>query len=559
MSIEDETRTARIVSSAAATLIALACGTNYVYSAWGPQFADKLHLSATESEVIGAAGNLGMYLVGVPVGMFTDSRGPRPAVFGGAILLGLGYLPLQRAYDAGQGSVPWLSFASFLTGLGGCAAFAAVVKTSALNWPHHRGTATAFPVAAFGLSAFFFSLVSSILFPGNPGKFLLLLSIGTFGMILTGFFFLRVLPPPATYEPVPATDSGLDDSRGLHPTTSRQSSSSRDTSEPGMLPDYAAVTATTSKPSYHDSSNPEELADGKSLDARSSRSVGTRDAAHSNGCSTAEADESCSLLPHPAAALPLVDEALVQSSINMDRSHRVDIRGWTLLKTPEFWRLLTIMGLLSGIGLMTINNIGNDATALWKFYDPSIDDKTLALHQQVHVSIISLGSFSGRLLSGAGSDFLVKVLHASRIWCLVVASIVFALAQICAISIVNPHLLAFVSGFNGLGYGFLFGVFPSIVAESFGVHGLTQNWGFMTLAPVVTGNIFNLFYGFILDEHSVIESDGKRRCEEGINCYRPAYVVTLLSCLLGLGVTLWVIWHQAKMRLRETKKGRTGE
>lgn len=203
--------------------------------------------------------------------------------------------------------------------------------------------------------------------------------------------------------------------------------------------------------------------------------------------------------------------------------------------------------------------MGNDAAALWKHYDDSIDDKAMVLHQQLHVSILSLGSFAGRLLSGAGSDFLVKVLHASRIWCLVIASVIFSLAQICALNIVNPHLLGFVSGFSGLGYGFLFGAFPSIVAECFGIRGLSQNWGFMTLSPVISGNIFNLFYGLVLDAHSVIEADGKRRCEQGIECYRSAYVVTLSACGLGLVVTLWVIWHQARVRKNETGKGHAGE
>lgn len=203
-----------------------------------------------------------------------------------------------------------------------------------------------------------------------------------------------------------------------------------------------------------------------------------------------------------------------------------------------------------------LSNIGNDAAALWKHYDDSIDDKTLVLHQQLHVSLLSLGSFAGRLLSGVGSDFLVKVLHASRVWCLVVASAIFSLAQICALNIVNPHLLGFVSGFSGLGYGFLFGVFPSITAESFGIHGLSQNWGFMTLSPVISSNIFNLFYGLALDAHSIIEKDGKRRCEDGIECYRSAYIVTLAACGLGLCVTLWVIWHQARARLAEMHQAR---
>ncbi|KAI1294472.1 major facilitator superfamily domain-containing protein [Xylaria venustula] len=547
MTVENQMHNARIVSSIAATTIALACGTNYVYSAWAPQFADKLHLSATESEIIGLFGNLGMYSLGVPIGMFVDSRGPRPAVLAGSFLLGLGYLPLQRAYDAGQGSVPWLSFVSFLTGLGGCTAFAAAVKTSALNWPTHRGTATAFPIAAFGLSAFFFSLVSSVFFPGSAGKFLLLLSLGTFGIIFIGFFFLRVFPHPSAYHHVPA-NSSIADSQELRRTTSQQSKLSRDSFEPGTSPEPAGAASATI-PNHGDLLDPEEPVKGASPGQSTE---------HATGYSGAEVDEECSLLSQSSAS-SLPGEVLVQSSVDLGRSHRVDIRGWKLLKNFEFWQLFTIMGILSGIGLMTINNIGNDASALWKHYDNSINDKTLVLHQQLHVSILSLGSFSGRLLSGVGSDFLIKVLHASRVWCLVIASVIFSLAQICALNIVNPHLLGFVSGFSGLGYGFLFGVFPSIVAESFGIHGLSQNWGFMTLAPVVSGNVFNLFYGFVLDAHSVWEADGKRRCEDGIECYRSAYVVTLSACGLGLGVTLWVIWHQARTRLRELGKGHASE
>lgn len=138
-------------------------------------------------------------------------------------------------------------------------------------------------------------------------------------------------------------------------------------------------------------------------------------------------------------------------------------------------------------------------------------------------------------------------------WCLVLASLIFCFAQICALTVLNPHLLGFVSGFSGLGYGFLFGVFPSIVAETFGIHGLSQNWGFMTLSPVLSGNIFNLFYGTIFDRHSIVGPDGVRSCPDGIDCYRSAYGATLAACGLGLVVTLWVIRHQHQQRLREAK------
>jgi MFS family permease len=132
--------------------------------------------------------------------------------------------------------------------------------------------------------------------------------------------------------------------------------------------------------------------------------------------------------------------------------------------------------------------------------------------------------------------------------------LVFCLAQLAAISITNPHFLSLVSGLSGLGYGFLFGVFPSIVAETFGIHGLSQNWGFMTLSPAISGNIFNLFYGAVFDAHSIVGDDGERHCYDGLDCYKNAYFVTLFACGLGLLTTLWTIRHQAVARENEDSK-----
>lgn len=74
---------------------------------------------------------------------------------------------------------------------------------------------------------------------------------------------------------------------------------------------------------------------------------------------------------------------------------------------------------------------------------------------------------------GIGSDRIVK-LGMSRFWCLFISSILFLFAQVCGTQIENPHALGFLSGLTGLAYGFLFGVYPALVAETFGVHGLSQ-------------------------------------------------------------------------------------
>jgi hypothetical protein len=392
----------------------------YVYSAWAPQFADKLKLSATQSNLIGLAGNLGMYSMGVPIGMFIDTRGPRPAVIAGSILLAAGYFPLRQAFEKGSGSVVFLCLVSYLTGLGGCMAFAAAVKTSALNWPHHRGTATAFPLAAFGLSAFFFSLFGSLIVPGDTSAFLLLLAIGTFVLTFVSFFFLHVLPPTpghAHYHAVaPGDEDGLSDSQQLRRTVSEEAKlarrgsgggggggrrgrhSQQPTEEPGRSLDDDNDN-NSSHGTYEDEVDRDAQDRGKGASAkgedegeneedndgdlplpRAPQPAATTYVSHyasigssighgsSSSASASTSDPSGAPLALEDADQDLMDETsslvskasslpgeiLLQNSVDMDQSHRVDIRGWTLLRNIEFWQFFAIMGILAGIGLMTI-------------------------------------------------------------------------------------------------------------------------------------------------------------------------------------------------------------
>ncbi|PQK09700.1 hypothetical protein BB8028_0002g00240 [Beauveria bassiana] len=526
----DNVNRKRIVASIAATVISLACGTNYVYSAWAPQFAERLKLTATQSNLVGLSGNFGMYSLGPLVGMFVDhpSVGSGPAVLLGAVLLGVGYFPLHRAYDAASGSVPILCFFSYLTGMGSCLAFFAAVKVSALNWPHHRGTATAFPLAAFGLSAFFFSFLGSILFPGDPSSFLKLLAWGTVALTFAGFFFLKAYPHTSSYQAVPGTEPSASSVPGqrLRRTSSARRHQQRAMfdDEPGMSNNFTTtqITAEQSGPG----SAATQVAGG----------AGTEEAVP---------DESSSLMSGTSAV-----NHDGNASVDRDAFHHVDIRGFQLLTCLDFWQLFTIMSILAGAGLMTINNIGNDANVLWKHYDSTKGEEFLVRRQQMHVSILSIGSFVGRLLSGIGSDFLVKKLGASRVWCLVASGLLFIVAQFCGLTISTPIYLFLLSSLTGIAYGLLFGVFPSIVAETFGIHGLSQNWGFITLAPVFSSNIFNLIYGSILDHHSVFDPSGERSCHDGLECYRSAYGITFTSCLVGVAITIWIIRHQYVAKLK---------
>jgi len=50
----------RVVSLLGSVLIALSAGSTYVFSTYAPQLQDALHLSSTQLNVLGLAGNLGM-------------------------------------------------------------------------------------------------------------------------------------------------------------------------------------------------------------------------------------------------------------------------------------------------------------------------------------------------------------------------------------------------------------------------------------------------------------------------------------------------------------------
>lgn len=213
--------------------------------------------------------------------------------------------------------------------------------------PHHRGTATAFPLAAFGLSAFFFSLIGGFLFPGDTSDFLLLLSCGTAGMTFVGFWFLRVIPH-TTYQSVATSeeDGKPEEPQTQHvglfePGESFNNHISRKQTLHQIQADQGTFTPASPSRSPHD------LISGRSADGDSSNLT---TAASSTIVAGTDTDETSSLLSNVSS---VAGEVYVQN-VDLNRSHHVDVRGWDLLRNLEFWQLFAIMGILAGIGLMTI-------------------------------------------------------------------------------------------------------------------------------------------------------------------------------------------------------------
>ena len=149
---------------------------------------------------------MGVYTSGPVWGKLVDSRGPRILLVGAFVCLLAGYSGIRSLYDAGLDEGERLSnmhlslmiLCGFLTGLGGNAGLTSAINSTAKSFPDRlRATAVGVVISGFGLSAFFFTSLSHIFFPGDTSRFLLILALGTSLPMILGFFFIRPIPLPA--------------------------------------------------------------------------------------------------------------------------------------------------------------------------------------------------------------------------------------------------------------------------------------------------------------------------------------------------------------------------
>lgn len=157
------------------TINGFACGTLYLYSAYGPQLAIRLKYSGSDSSLMAFAGTIGIALTGVPASIIIDKKGFAVTVLLGSLSIGLGYLGLKGQYDHINPNLPLSMIYVFLAGSGSTSINSCLIKCCAISFPNNRGVATSFPIASYGLSAFVFSTLSSIFFKNNISGFLGLL------------------------------------------------------------------------------------------------------------------------------------------------------------------------------------------------------------------------------------------------------------------------------------------------------------------------------------------------------------------------------------------------
>ncbi|KAG1897612.1 major facilitator superfamily domain-containing protein [Suillus fuscotomentosus] len=513
----------RMLTLVGSILVSLSSGTNYIYSAYAPQLGARLFLSHTQLNVIGLAGNVGVYLSGPAWGRVVDSKGPRIPLISAFACLLIGYLGIKGIYDNGAGTeisfmhLVILITCTFITGLAGNAGLAVAVNTTAKSFPEtSRGTITGLVLSGFGLSAFFFATVASIAFPGDTSALLLVLGLGAAMPMLLGLVIVRQipLPPPSTtlgiegglrghegYRPIPSGDAAL----FIHENDSNTS-----LLDPTELVHEA--------PNYH--------------------------------------------VPESSTAVELVSDRIISRGSSARRSASrarpvhdgPNVYGKQLWLTPDFYLIFVIMALLSGTGLMYINNVGSISQALYAKGNPNYDELEASRWQAAQVSTLSVCNFAGRILIGLIADLIRIRLRLPRAYCFCIVSTLFVVSQLSAISINDVAHLWKATALLGLAYGGLFGIAPTIIIDWFGLSHLSENWGYVSLSPLVGGNIFSLLFGRNLDSHASDDDTGthsslplarrgglpsEHQCFDGRDCYVSSLYVTVTACLIALVLSVW--------------------
>ncbi|SCZ89930.1 BZ3500_MvSof-1268-A1-R1_Chr9g10645 [Microbotryum saponariae] len=494
----------RLVTLVFATIVGLSAGTNYLFSAYAPQLASRLALSSTQLNVIGSAGNLGVYLSGIPIGRLVDRHGPTFLLIFSAVALSSAFLIVHSIYFGGQDGifstigVPGLALMEMLTGIGtysqtrfhsalratsnmclanvtgSTAALAAAGNAIALSFKKTRATALSLVLSGFGLSAFFYSSIWREISPttSDPtAALLLLLALGCGASMALGAITIRrpaiiipaslaPVPPPSIVVNSPSPDDSEDDA---------------DTIAAGLFPsERTPLVRSNSSKSVHD--------------------------------------------------------------------EVISVSGWGLARELDFWLLFVFNGLCSGCGLMYINNVGTLQANL--------------------VSLLSVFNCLGRLLTGFLSDFMLHRAPAkwrfSRIWWNVSTAVMLVVAQITIsrastidgvwTGLTVPTVLV------GFAHGSVFGISGIIGLERFGIKHFSGNNGVLALAPAIFGQATNLMFGKIYDHQASRSSKhpsllAASTCTLGRDCYLLSFRITTMMAVLALGFGL-VLSNRQSMKRR---------
>ncbi|KAM0792578.1 hypothetical protein ACM66B_005240 [Microbotryomycetes sp. NB124-2] len=496
-----------------ACLAAISTGTQYCASSFAPQIAERLALNSKQVNGLLLCANTAIYLTGPFAGYLVDKRGHRVCMIVASLLLFGGYFILRLFYDSGPdglrksvGLVP-MGLAEAMIGIGSAASFSGMASSVARTFSaKNRATALSISIACIGLSAFLYSsLAPYSLMPGfdSTSSFLLLLAVGCGSSVLLSAVLMR---PPQL----------------------ERNSSSKSVYTPRAPP-------------HKDGTRAKEDDDNASIPGSRSQSI-TIGPEHDAVVMEKRQSQQSGLY----RAWSIDSNTVVAPT--------VDVRGWALVTNGDFGLLFLFLGLLTGCGLMFINNLG---TIVHSFPYPleAPSDEPLLLQQRL-VSFLSVCNCAGRLTFGPLSDLLAHKIP--RVWYLPPMAALFVAANAWTSTVNNLDVLWGVTALFGVAYGSLAAGMPPFVIDWFGLPSFTTNAGILGTSPALFANLANLMFGIIYDAHASVSSTERTAakqaglhtpehlCTLGNACFSDSFKVTSSLSAVAFVVAVLLVWRRSR-------------
>ncbi len=197
----------------------------------------------------------------------------------------------------------------------------------------------------------------------------------------------------------------------------------------------------------------------------------------------------------------------------------VDINWRGMLKTPQFYSLWVMYAFASAAGLMIIGNITSIAAT-----QANITDAAYL------VVILAIFNSGGRVVAGILSDKIGGVKT------LMIAFVMQGINMVMFATFESEFTLIIGAAVAGVGYGTLLAVFPSIIADFYGLKNYGANYGVLYTAWGVSGFIGPVVAAFAVDTTGT---------------YTLAY--TVCSVMIAVAVVLSVITKKVDAEALEKK------
>lgn len=200
------------------------------------------------------------------------------------------------------------------------------------------------------------------------------------------------------------------------------------------------------------------------------------------------------------------------------------------LKDPLAWLLLGALVLNLGPLEAYQNNLGL-----------IIKNTTSDVSLPSQVSVMATASTFSRLAFGAASDWLSNLKRTfpiCRVWLLILVIIVGVIGQ-------SVHFLLYslTTTLNGVSYGGMFTIYPTLVALIWGIDMMGSTWGSFMVAPAIGLVTYLLFYGKQVDLKCL---HGGKDC---LNFYFGITGIALAFSAVLVFVTWKAIWAKRGFKL----------